>query len=283
MKNHETKQLEKILSNLKIKRQDNVYLGVDLMKLSLNLKSNLNFDELSNLILKIILKKIGKDGILVIPVFNFDCIQKKEFSRKKTNSQCGAFSNFLLKKYYKNRSKHPMYSFLFFGKKSKYYINKDDTVVNSNWKNFIDDDYKIITLGHHYNKSFTIVHHLEKVASVSYRFDKNFTLSYSDLNNSKTNKSYQFFARKKNKCKYSAITKICDTTLRKKKLFIFYKYKKLICFNLGLKASCKLILNDLKKPKPVFVDYVHSDNKNINKILDSNNTFKLEKFYQSKH
>ena len=42
MKNHETKQLEKILSNLKIKRQDNVYLGVDLMKLSLNLKSNLN-------------------------------------------------------------------------------------------------------------------------------------------------------------------------------------------------------------------------------------------------
>ena len=286
MKNHELKQIEKILNNLKIRKQDNIYLGVDLMKFSLNLRSNLNFDELSNLILKILLKKIGKGGTLVIPVFNFDCIHAGKFNRKKTLSQCGAFGNSLLKKYYRNRSSHPMYSFLFFGNKSKYYINKNDSnafAINSCWKNFIDEDYKMITLGHHYGRSFTIAHYLERISSVSYRFDKNFKLNYSDFNNSKKNKEYQIFARKLNKCKFSAITKVCDSTLRKKKIFIFYKHKKLICFNLGLKKSCKLILDNLKKNKPIFLDYIHTNNKNINKVLNDKNIFELEQFYQSKY
>jgi hypothetical protein len=68
-----------------------------------------------------------------------------------------------------------MYSFLFFGNKSKYYINKNDGnafAINSCWKNFIDEDYKMATLGHHYGRSFTIAHYLERISSVSYRFDK---------------------------------------------------------------------------------------------------------------
>ena len=83
------------------------------MKFSLNLKSNLDFDEFSNLILKIVLKKIDKNGTLVIPAINFDSINEGKFNRKKILSQFSAFGNSLLKKYYKHISSHPMYFFYF--------------------------------------------------------------------------------------------------------------------------------------------------------------------------
>ena len=39
MKNSETMQLEKIFLKLNVKKNDNIYLGVDLMKTSLSLKT----------------------------------------------------------------------------------------------------------------------------------------------------------------------------------------------------------------------------------------------------
>jgi len=286
MKNSETIQLEKIFLKLNIKKNDNIYLGVDLMKTSLNLKTKMNFNKLSEIILKTLSKIVGSKGSIVVPTFNFHCINEKKFDVKKSPSNCGAFSNILLRKYFKQRSFHPMYSFLFFGKNSSYFINKKEFNafgVKSIWQKFIENNYKIVSLGHHYNRSFTIVHHLENLSSIDYRYNKTFSLNYKDLSNKIKKIKFQFFARKKNKCKYSAITIKCDQILRKKRIFKFHKYKKLISFNLNLKKSCMLILNDLKKEKPVFVNYIDKKNNNLRNILNSKNTFELEQYYTTKY
>ena len=180
---------------------------------------------------------------------------------------------------------HPMYSFLFFGKHKMKYINKeylhaDDK--DSHFNSFLNNNYKMVTLGHHYNTSFTIVHFLEKMGKIDYRFDKKFFVKYIDFNRKKTTKYFYFYARKKNKCKFSAITKKCDYVLRKKKLFNFFKFKKLICFNLKLNEGCKLISSDIEKKSFQLVAYIDGNNKNSRKVLNYNNTSLLEKFYSKK-
>ena len=42
-------------------------------------------------------------------------------------------------------------------------------------------------------------------------------------------------------------------------------------------------MDNLKKNKPIFLDYIHTNNKNINKVLNDKNIFELEQFYQSKY
>ena len=44
-----------------------------------------------------------------------------------------------------------------------------------------------------------------------------------------------------------------------------------------------LILNDLKKEKPVFVNYIDKKNNNLRNILNSKNTFELEQYYTTKY
>ncbi len=286
MRNNIVKNLNLIIDKIGVKKSDNIYLGLDLMKLSLNLGlKNFTNEIISEIILKEFLKKIGKNGSLVIPVFNFDCIKDKYFDRKYSKGQSGALGNFLLKKYYKNRSKHPMYSFLFFGKNKSKYINKDylhATGEDSNFNIFFKNNYKMVTLGHHYNTSFTMVHFLEKISNVNYRFDKKFYVNYVDANKKKVKKYFYFFARKKNICKYSAITKKCDIVLKKRRLFNFYRYKKLICFNLKLNETCDLILNDLKKRSFQLVKYIGKGNSNSKQVLNQYNTSLLEKSYFKK-
>ena len=83
MKNSETMQLEKIFLKLNVKKNDNIYLGVDLMKTSLSLKTKMNFKKLSEIILKTLSKIVGSKGSIVIPTFNFHCINEK-FDLKKS-------------------------------------------------------------------------------------------------------------------------------------------------------------------------------------------------------
>ncbi len=277
--------LEKICNNLSIKKGDKIYLGLDLINLSKQLKAKkINRYILVEQILNFFLKKIGKEGSLIIPVFNFKCIKEKKFDRRNSDGQSGAFGALLLKKYYKFRTINPVYSFLCFGKKKNFYLkikSFNETGKNSIWKYFIKDKFYLLTLGHHYIRSFTHVHYLERQAKIKYRYDKKFSLIYKDLNNISKKKSYSFFARKKNICLHSALTKKCDRYLIENKLVNFYRHKKLICFKMDLKKSSEIIFKDLLKEKPNFVSVLKKDIKNYN-IVSYKNIHLLEKTYMQK-
>ena len=279
------KQLQivnKILDELNLKKNDKIHLSLDLMKFFLTLKiKKISFNKFSEIILELIKLRVGENGIIAVPVFDFKCVHTKKFNRIKTLGQTGAFGNYLLKRYFKNRSYHPINSFLIFGKNSSRLINhKHENChgINSIWKYFIQKNFKLVTIGHHYVRSFTIVHYLERLSGVKYRFDKSVEIQYDNFREKKKYK-FVFFARKLDICKHSTITFRCDEIFFKKKIFKFFRINKLISFNIDLKKASKLILNDLKRKKNTLVSFSNYKNKN-HSVLDFPNTIKLEEKYQ---
>lgn len=275
--------LNKILGELDIKKNDKIHLSLDLMKIFMNLKiKKTSYEKFSLFILKLIKNKIGKNGLIAIPVFNFSCINSGKFDRTKSLGETGSFGNFLLKKNYKKRSYNPINSFLIFGKNNQEFINHKHVNChgqNSLWKKFLKKNFKLITIGHHYVRSFTIIHYLEKLSNVNYRFDKPISINYTNFKK-KEKKTFEFFARKLNICKHSTITFKCDQIFYKKKIFKFFKYNRLISFNLNLKLASKIILKDLKSKRPELVLFTNK-NKNKKKVLDFTNVIKLEEKYQN--
>ncbi len=271
--------LKKILDFHKVKKGSKIYLGIDLMYLAVASKISRHEMELFSLqILDFLLKRVGKNGSLIIPVFAENCVQNKFFDRKKTLGQTGMFGNHLLKKFYKNRTKHPLHSFLFFGKDQKKIINldyKNSEGDDSIWRYLINKKFKIITIGYHYALSTTIVHYFERVAKVNYRFDKKFKIKYKNFNGKTSTKYFYFFARKLNICDYSSITKKCDQLLKLKRIYNFFRYKKIISFNLKVYEFAKFVLFDLKKGSNKLVDYI-GKNRIHNKLLYGDALIKLE-------
>jgi aminoglycoside 3-N-acetyltransferase len=122
MANNDIKILNKILKNLKVKKNDNIYLGVDFFKLykTLDYKKVNRFD-FANKVLNFFLKRLGNDGTLIIPVFDFNSVVEKKFDQRFSSSDSGALGALLLKDFYKHRIGTPFYSFLCFGKKLNIY------------------------------------------------------------------------------------------------------------------------------------------------------------------
>lgn len=262
----------------------NVYLGVDFILLVKELKpQNINYIDVSEFILNYFIKKIGKSGNLIIPVFNFDCVLEKKFDVVNSPGQSGVLGNILLKKYSLLRTSHPMYSFLCFGNISKKYkkINcLNGTAKNSLWKFFIEDNFELITLGHHYSRSLTHIHYIEDLLKVDYRFNKKFELIYTNQKKIRSKKTYSFLARKKEICDFSGMTKTCDVLFLRENIANFYRYKKFISFKLNIKEASNLFYIDLKNNSEKLISYIRTNklNKNILCGYDGSIT-QLEKSY----
>ena len=278
------KILEDILKNLKIKEGHNIYLGLDLLRLYkfLDIKK-IDLYEFTDQILNFFLSYLGKKSNLVVPVFNFDCISKKKFHIIKSPGQSGLFGNILLKKHSNFRTFHPVYSFLCFGNNSKKYkeiISSGATAKNSIWKYFIEDQFKLVTLGHHYSRSLTHVHYIEELLNINYRFKLKFTLNYTDRKNNTKKKIFSFFAKKAEICEFSGMTKNCDKIFLKEKIANFYKNKDFISFKLNLNEASNLFYKDLKENSENLISYIRPNKKNKD-VLKSNIILNLEKYYRN--
>ena len=262
----------------------NIYLGIDFILLAKELKpQNINYIDFVEFIFKYFIKKIGKLGNLIIPVFNFDCVLEKKFDVIKSPGQSGVLGNILLNNYSHLRTSHPMYSFLCFGNNSKKYkrINcLNGTAKNSLWKFFIEDNFELITLGHHYSRSLTHIHYIEDLLKVDYRFNKKFDLIYINQKKIRTKKTFSFLARKKEICDFSGMTKTCDEVFLRENIANFYRYKKFISFKLNIKEASNLFYMDLKNNSEKLISYIRTNkpNKNILCGYDGSIT-QLEKLY----
>ena len=274
--------INQIINELNINKNDKIHISLDLMKIQLILEiKKIKFIKLSEILLKLIIAKVGKNGIVAVPVFNFECIKSGVYDRVNSPGQTGSFGNLLLKKHYKKRSDNPINSFLIFGKNgSKLIKHKHQNCHghDSLWKEFINKNFKLITIGHHYVRSFTVIHYLERVSKVNYRFDKVVNIKYKVFKKNQ-NRNFSFFARKIDICDHSTITFKCDKVFLNEKISKFFKFKKLICFSVDLKRASNLLLTDLKRKKPELVLYTNKKKK-INNVLDFTNVIKLEDKYK---
>ena len=142
---------------------------------------------------------LGEKGTLIIPTFNFDFCSGKIYDIKNTKSQMGIFSEIARIEAVKNRSWHPVYSFVLFGnipikelKKENYSALGKESLFN--WITESDGKISIIDLPD--QKSMTYYHHVEELKKVNYRFLKIFKGKYINFQNETDEITAEIFVRR---------------------------------------------------------------------------------------
>jgi len=180
-----------------VKRGDTVYLVSDITKLGL--ESHKNGERLDmNKIIDALKEMVGEEGNLLFPTFSWDFCKGKGFDINNTRSTCGSLTEAARRRSEFKRTKHPMYSFVVWGKDKDFLCNLDnkdcwgeDTIFE--W--FDTVNAKCLSLGVHTLYGFTGSHHMEQKIGVSYRYNKEFTGIYIDENGSSEIRTYSMYVR----------------------------------------------------------------------------------------
>ena len=199
-----------------IQKGDKVMVSSNLLKILISNRKLKNMFS-PDMLLDELINKIGSEGTLIIPTFNWDFCKGKEFCYHRTMSLSGSLGNFALKRKDFSRTQNPIYSFAVTGKdkdlicslehKSCFGLNSPfGYLIKSNGKNlFIDIDYK---------DGFTLCHVAEETAGVDYRYLKKFSGSYRDREGKVFSKQVNMYVRDpKSKVTMTGIHKDFDNAL----------------------------------------------------------------------
>ena len=119
------KKLNRLFKDLKIKKSDKILIHSNIA--GLLQFYNHNIENACNLFISYLKKYIGKKGVIIIPTYNYQFTKNKYFNVKKSISEVGFFSNYLLKKNWKKRTLDPIFSHIVFGKIEKFNKYKINT------------------------------------------------------------------------------------------------------------------------------------------------------------
>ena len=156
----------------------------------------------SSIIINSFLDVIGKNGTMLMPLFNFaDFIENKFFSLQNSKSMMGILTEKFRIDYKILRTKHPVYSFAVIGKDSNKFKKDNFSAYgkDSPFQVLKDLNGKIAILDLSEQKSMTFYHHIEELNNVEWRYHKIFEGIYEDFENKKTKKKYSIFVRDLNK------------------------------------------------------------------------------------
>ena len=189
---------EEIIGKLNIKKNDVILLVSDLTRLLLDCKNNNeNFD--ANKFLDSIIERIGKEGTLLLPTFNFDFCKGKVYDYSNSQPMTGALAKTALSRKDFKRTQHPIHSFAVWGKDKDFLYNLQNLSsfgADSPFEYLYKKNAKNLTFGLDYKLGFAAVHYCEEKVGVNYRFLKNFESLYIDENKKKKLRKYQMYVRK---------------------------------------------------------------------------------------
>jgi len=239
-----------IIDKLPLQKGDIVNISSDLLPFICKIRENKEkFD--ANIFLDKIIEKVGKEGTILIPTYNWDFCGGKMYDPKKTASQVGSLGNIAIKRDDFIRTKHPIYSFCVSGKDSKYLSNLDPKNAFSKGTVFeylYQNRAKNLFIGVHYRYALTFVHYAEETVGVDYRYQKDFCSDY--LENGKIiKKTYQFYVRDPQKCKITIIDEKLDSLLEKSYWFKTFYDTYFGVVDLGIIGD--IMINDLKTKKEI--------------------------------
>lgn len=180
-----------------IARGDIVYVVSDVLALSVKARENKERMDLNRLI-DSILNKVGPEGTVLIPTFNWDFCKGETFDIRKTVSRTGALGNAALKRADFKRSKHPLYSFMIWGKDRELLTEmdpKDAFGADSVFGYLHRNKAKALVIGLPTLSGLTFIHYVEQMVGVPYRYSKDFTAGYVDANGSESQKTYSMYVR----------------------------------------------------------------------------------------
>lgn len=243
-----------ILDLFDIKKNDRLLISSNLLPiLSRYKKENKIFNP--NILLDSLINRVGKEGTILIPAFNFDFCSGKVYDYVNSPPTTGSLARIALKRHEFKRTIHPIHSYLVFGKDQNYLCNLKNISsfgCESPFNYMHKNEVKNFFIGINYKKALTIVHYCEEKVGVDYRYLKEFKSYYINEKREKKFKSYKMYARKNLEDSIeTGINPILDDLLIEKNAYKNYNINN-IEFNLvNLKITADILINDLKNDKKI--------------------------------
>lgn len=185
------------------KKDDFVYIELDLVQLLFLKQKNLTKNKFLFFFLKIIKKAIGPKGVIVAPSFSYTWAKKNQiYNKDQTPSKTGLFSNFFIGKKQIIRTLDPMFSCIIFSKNKKFleFSKKTSFGSDSIFCLIHKLNAKLVTFGlDKFDPTF--VHYVEQyyndnIKNIKYR--KNFEFEgYIKINEKVYKRKFNCFMRKK--------------------------------------------------------------------------------------
>ena len=238
------KDLNSLFGKLNVKKNDNIFLHLN----SCGLINYRNKKKSFKVFFDKIINKIGKDGTLIIPTYNYDFTKNKIFNSDLYNSQVGEMTNFFMKKYKCYRTKNPVFSHAVYGNLQVLFKSANNKEAFSGKNNFFSmimkKKFKIFGFCTNVN-NITFIHYIEKKLNVTYRFDKNF---YSKIiENGKLKKfKYKYFVGKK-KFDYTLKHQQIYDLFCKSNYFYHTTFNRLFCYSIPSRTCFSLIKRKVLK------------------------------------
>lgn len=201
---------EKIVNYLDVSQGDILLIGSDITRLYKSSLKNQDKMEL-NLFIQSFIEKIGEQGTLLFPTYNWGFCRGLDFDYSSTPSQTGILSQKALENSLFKRTQHPIYSFAVWGKDQDYLCNLNNKSAfgeHSPFEYLHFNKAKMLMIDVEYQNSFTFVHYVEERKKVKYRYMKEFIGDYTDCLNNKEQKTYSMYVRDIEKGVCTAISEI---------------------------------------------------------------------------
>lgn len=186
-----------VFEKIELQNDDTLLIGSNITKFGYELykrKIKFNPDEFIDE-----LQKYLNRGTILFPTFNYDFCRGEPFDYKNSLPQnMGALSNRAFKREDFKRTKHPIFSFMVWGKYQKELVNLNNISsfgIDSPFGFLYLKKAKMLLIDVEYNHSFTYLHFVEQQAGVDYRYNKIFEAPYIDENGKKEIKKYSMLVR----------------------------------------------------------------------------------------
>ena len=237
-----------------IKKNDRLLVSSNLLPI-LNQYKEKNKIFNHNIFLDSLISKVGKEGTILIPAFNFDFCSGKTYDYLNSSPMTGALARIAHKRKDFKRTIHPIHSFLVFGKDQNYLCNLENISSfgpDSPFNYMHTSEVKNFVIGTNYKRTLTIDHYCEEKVGVDYRFLKEFKSFYINEKKEKKLKSYKMYVRKKpDESIETGINSILDDFLIKKDAYKNYNINNVEFNIVNLKIVADVLINDLKNDKKI--------------------------------
>jgi len=199
------KELGDKLHSMGLDKGDMLYVGSDVLYLlyeareKYNVESPEEQDAFLSQLVDGLQEAVGKEGTLMFPVFTWEFCRGHGHDVRKTRGETGALGNFVLENRIDfQRTKHPLYSFMVWGKEADKLVALENAKA---WVGGTPFDYlkekngKMLMLHVTAQKCLTYMHYAEEVVKVPYRYTKEFHGEYTDIDGKTTERTYSQFVR----------------------------------------------------------------------------------------
>ena len=189
---------DEIIDKLNIKSGEKIWLASDITKYVFVARRNGGSFSPDHLI-DVLKECIGPQGDLIIPVFSFEFSNNGRYDYRNSKGTCGHLGNLALTREDFKRTKHPMHSFMVWGRDKELLCsmeNKHSFGVDSPFGFCREENVRQIFLGTDYQRGMTYVHFVETECRVPYRFDKSFKGIYVTQDGAEEEREYLYYARR---------------------------------------------------------------------------------------